>query len=295
MWKLNAELLIQEYMPSDFDVRTFIVDNKIFASTKRIHSSYDFRSNTHRGAEAEPYKLNDEERELVLKAARVSRAYMCGVDHIIFKNKPYLLEVNGSPGSGADYEGYQHRDYYADAEPAGRIDGEKMMANVVDYISDRAHWDRQSLIETGWLETVELDEVGKVRVKFDTGNGSKACALHADKILEDGKIIKWTYDGKTFSKPRHGKSEVFRSNATNEPSETRPTVLMNLTFNGFTYKDVEIGLDQRPRSGSDLLVNRDLMRLMNISVNPNRTFVLSKRLKPIEKEGEEDKIGFEKD
>ena len=295
MWKLNAELLIQEYMPSDFDIRTFVVDNKIFASTKRTHSDYDFRSNTHRGAEASPYILSDEERELVLKASRVSRAYMCGVDHIIFKNKPYLLEVNGSPGSGADYEGYQHRDYYADAEPAGRIDGEKMMANVVDYVTDRAHWDRQSLIETGWLETVELDVVGKVRVKFDTGNGSQACALHADKIIEDGKIVKWIYDGKTFSKPRHGTSKVFRSNATDEPSETRPTILMDVTFNGFTYKDVEIGLDQRPRSGSDLLVNRNLMRLMNISVNPNRTFVLSKRLKPIDKKGKDKRVGFEPD
>ena len=49
MWKLNAEMLIQEYMKTDFDVRTFVVDNKIFASTKRTHSSYDFRSNTHRG------------------------------------------------------------------------------------------------------------------------------------------------------------------------------------------------------------------------------------------------------
>tara|TARA_R110000764_G_scaffold157070_1_gene244886 strand:+ start:162 stop:1676 length:1515 start_codon:yes stop_codon:yes gene_type:complete len=295
MWKLNAELLIQEYMPSDFDIRTFVVDNKIFASTKRTHSDYDFRSNTHRGAEASPYILSDEERELVLKASRVSRAYMCGVDHIIFKNKPYLLEVNGSPGSGADYEGYQHRDYYSDAEPAGRIDGEKMMANVVDYVTDRAHWDRQSLIETGWLETVELDVVGKVRVKFDTGNGSQACALHADKIIEDGKIVKWIYDGKTFSKPRHGTSKVFRSNATDEPSETRPTILMDLTFNGFTYKDIEIGLDQRPRSGSDLLVNRDLMRLMNISVNPNRTFVLSKRLRPIDKKGKDKRVGFEPD
>jgi hypothetical protein len=295
MWKLEAELLIQEYMPSDFDIRTFVVDNKIFASTKRTHSSFDFRSNTHRGAEASPYILSDEERELVLKASRVSRAYMVGVDHIIFKNKPYLLEINGSPGSGADYEGYQHRDYYADAEPAGRIDGEQMMANVVDYITDRAHWDRQSLIETGWLETVELDEVGKVRVKFDTGNGSQACALHADKIIEDGKNVKWIYDGKTFSKPRHGTSKVFRSNATDEPSETRPTILMDLTFNGFTYKDVEIGLDQRPRSGSDLLVNRNLMRLMNISVNPNRTFVLSKRLKPIDKKGKDKRVGFEPD
>ena len=296
MWKLEAELLIQEYMPSKFDVRTFIVDNKIFASTKRVHSSYDFRSNTHRGAEAEPYILNDEEKELVLKAARLSRAYMVGVDHIIHNNKPYLLEINGSPGSGADYEGYQHKDYYSDSEPAGRIDGEKMMSNVVDWVENRVHWDRQSLVETGWLETMDLDEVGKVRVKFDTGNGSKACALHADKILEDGKIVKWKYNGKTYSKPRHGTSEVFRANADGEePSETRPTILMNMTFNGFTYNDVEVGLDARPRSGSDLLVNRDLMRLMNISVNPNRTFVLSKRLRPVEKEGKQDKVGFEKD
>ena len=69
---------------------------------------------------------------------------------------------------------------------------------------------------------------------------------------------------------------------------------MTLTFNGFTYTDVEVGLDQRPRSGSDLLINRNLMRQMNVSVNPNRTFVLSKRLRPIEKEGKQDKVGFEK-
>ena len=283
MWKLEAEVLIQEFMPSDFDVRTFVVDNKIFASTKRTHSSYDFRSNTHRGAEAEPYKLNDEEMEMVLKAARLSRAYMVGVDHIIFKNKPYLLEINGSPGSGADYEGYSYEDYYADAEPSGRIDGETMMSNVIDWIKERKHWDRQSLLECGWLETVDLDEIGKVRVKFDTGNGSKACALHADEILESkGKIVKWKYEGKTFTKPRFGKSEIYRANAEGEePSEIRPTVLMDITFNGATYKDIEIGLDQRPRSASDLLVNRDLMRMMNVSVNPNRTFVLSKRLRPV--------------
>ena len=34
---------------------------------------------------------------------------------------------------------------------------------------------------------------------------TKACALHADKILDDVKIVKRKYDGKTYSKPRHGK------------------------------------------------------------------------------------------
>ena len=76
------------------------------------------------------------------------------------------------------------------------------------------------------------------------------------------------------------KSEVFRSNTTNEPSEIRPTILMDITFNDFTYKDVEV--EFRPETldlDPNLLVNRDLMRLMNLSVNPNRTFVLSRRIK----------------
>jgi len=289
MWKLGAELLIQEFMETKFDVRTFVVDNKIIASTKRVHSSYDFRSNTHRGAEAMPYILSDEEYELVLKASRASKAYMVGVDHIVNNKKPYILEINGSPGSGADYQGYQYKDYYSDPEPSGRIDGEKMMEYLVDYISDRTNWDRQSLVESGWLETVELEDGLKVRAKFDTGNGAKACALHADDILSKDKIVKWTYDGKTYSKPRHGISKVFRANAEGEePSETRPTILMDITFNGFTYKDVEVGLDNRPRAHSDLLVNREIMRQMNISVNPNRTFVLSKRLKPVDKDYDKD-------
>ena len=117
---------------------------------KEYIASYDFRSNTHRGAEAMPYILSDEEHELVLKASRASKAYMVGVDHIVNNKKPYILEINGSPGSGADYQGYQYKDYYSDPEPSGRIDGEKMMEYLVDYISDRTNWDRQSF-NREWL------------------------------------------------------------------------------------------------------------------------------------------------
>ena len=291
LWNHDAEILVQEYMETPFDVRTFVVDNKIFASTKRIHSKKDFRSNIHRGGSAEPYKLSEEEREIILKASRASKAYLVGVDHIIYKGKPYMLEVNGSPGTGANYKEYTYKDYYAEPEPGNDVTGEKLVFRLIDWVSKRSHWDRQASNECGWLETIDVEGVGKVRAKFDTGNGSKACALHADEILEESKkIIKWKYNGKTFSKPRHGTSEVYRANADGEePSETRPTILIDLTFNGFTYKDIEVGLDARPRSGSDLLINRDVMRQMNVSVNPNRTFVLSKRLRPVEKENNIDK------
>ena len=34
-------------------------------------------------------------------------------------------------------------------------------------------------------------------------------ALHADKIIESkGKIVKWKYDGKVYTKPKHVVSKV---------------------------------------------------------------------------------------
>ena len=282
LWKHGAELLIQEFMPVKFDIRTFVADNKIFASTKRIQSSFDFRTNTHRGAKAVPYKLNDDEIEIILKASRASKSYVVGVDHIIVDGKYYVLEVNGSPGTGADYEGYAYKDLEG-PKPGGAITGKQLVKNFVKYISDRSNWDRQSIIETGWLETIELEDIGKVRAKLDTGNGAKACSLHAEDIQVKGKNISWKYNGKVYTKPIHGESKVFRANAGDEPSEIRKTVLLDMTFNGFTYKDIEFGLDQRPRSGSDVLLNRDMIRQFHASVNPSRTFVLSKRLPPIDK------------
>ena len=75
---------------------------------------------------------------------------------------------------------------------------------------------------------MDIDEIGKVEVKFDTGNGSAACALHADKIIESkGKIVKWEYDGKVYTKPKHGVSEVYRSNA-KRTIRSGPTILMAL-------------------------------------------------------------------
>ena len=67
LWKFGAELLIQEYLKFDYDIRTIVVGGKILASTKRIRPKDDFRSNRHRGATTEPHKLSDAERETILK------------------------------------------------------------------------------------------------------------------------------------------------------------------------------------------------------------------------------------
>lgn len=283
LFKHDAELLIQEYMPTDFDIRTFVVDNRIFACTKRVKAKGEFRSNVHRGAEAEPYTLNKKEIEIILRTARASKAYIVGVDHIIYKDKVYVLEVNGSPGTGADYEGYTYEDYADLPNNTGPIKGKELVDNIIEYISNRKNWDRQSIIEVGYIETVHLSQIGYVRAKLDTGNGAKTCMLHAEDIdIKDGKV-NWKYDGKSYSSKLIGKAKVFRSDTDDEDGIERPIIKMDLTFNGFTYKDVEFGLDERKRSVNDLLLNREMIRRLNASVNPNREFVLSRRIKPIDK------------
>ena len=106
LWKFNAALLIQEYMEFDFDIRTIVIDGRVLASTKRISAKKDFRSNKHREAKTEPYNLSDDERKVVLDAARSTGAFMVGVDHAIVDGNYYVLECNGSPGIGSNFALY---------------------------------------------------------------------------------------------------------------------------------------------------------------------------------------------
>ena len=61
----------------------------------------------------------------------------------------------------------------------------------IKYFTNKNNWYKPSLYECGWAESVEIDGIGRVRAKFDTGNGIKASTLHAEKInIEDG-MVSW--------------------------------------------------------------------------------------------------------
>ena len=50
------------------------------------------------------------------------------------------------------------------------------------------------------METVEVDGLGKVIGKFDTGNGTLCCVLHGDKVEEKGKTLYFEIGNKKFKK-----------------------------------------------------------------------------------------------
>lgn len=100
----DVSFLMQEYISesSGTDIRAFVVGGKVVASMKRQSLDDDFRSNLHQGGEGSAIKLTDEERKIVLKAAKAMGLQICGVDLIRSDRGPLVLEVNASPGFGIE-------------------------------------------------------------------------------------------------------------------------------------------------------------------------------------------------
>ena len=265
LWKFNAPLIIQEFLKIEFDIRTIVLNGRIVASTKRIKPEKDFRSNKHRGAKTVPYTLNDKEKSEIIAAARATGAYMVGVDHAIVDGEIFILECNGSPGLGSNFQNYD-----ITVQPQVPTKEENIIKFVVEYLQNPLHRRFDFNQEAGYHETIDIDGYGPIRAKFDTGNGTRASMLIVDKIDVDGKKVKWERDGKKFTSKLIGISKPVHIGKIAE----RPMVHISLKFNNMLYTDVPVGL-QVEDAASTFLINRDLLTRFKVSVNPNRKFVLS--------------------
>ncbi len=97
---LDAHFLVQEFIDeaNGADVRCFVIGGKVVGAMRRIAPNGDFRSNLHRGGEAETITLSKEERTIAVKATKVMGLSVAGVDLLQTENGPLVLEVNSSPG-----------------------------------------------------------------------------------------------------------------------------------------------------------------------------------------------------
>ena len=103
--KQERGMMLQEFIPLEYDIRVIVLAGKIHGAMKRPVPSGDFRSNVHQGSEPEKMELTELEKmevEIVLKAMK-PRGGWIGVDLIPSKNRekerPYVLEVNTQPGT----------------------------------------------------------------------------------------------------------------------------------------------------------------------------------------------------
>jgi ribosomal protein S6--L-glutamate ligase len=97
---LKANILAQEFIKEagGMDIRCFVVGGKVIAAMKRQAQEGEFRSNLHRGGNAELIKITPEERSTAVRAAQVMGLNVAGVDILRANHGPVVMEVNSSPG-----------------------------------------------------------------------------------------------------------------------------------------------------------------------------------------------------
>ena len=256
----DADLLLQEYIKTDFDVRVLVLGGKVIATMKRPVVKGDFRSNVSQGSKPKSLELTELEMEHCLKAAKAVNGLWTAVDFITSKNRdkipPFLLEVNSSPGT----EGME--------EATGR----NISKDVIDHFADKKNWVKTAE-EVGYKEVVHVNPFGELIGKFDTGN-SVLSVIHGEDVKINNGMVEFILDGKKVKRPLVRKYTT-KIGSIRQYEEERPVVIFDISFAGKTYKEIEFGVDDRSSMGTEVLLTRKLMKKMNVSVNPARIFVVT--------------------
>jgi ribosomal protein S6--L-glutamate ligase len=253
----NTDLLIQEYIETDFDVRVIVLDGQVIATMQREVVKGDFRSNYSQGSNVKPYKLSELEIEQVLLAAKSLGGILTAVDFIPSKNTkkfpPYILEVNSSPGT----EGIE------------KANNKNIVKEILEKFKN-PNIRYKVPTQCGYEEIVNVEPFGEMVAKFDTGN-SVLSVLHAENIETKGKKITFTLNGTTVT------TNLIKTYTvdTGGGEDNRPVVKLDMEFSGTVYDDVMFGLDDRTKMGTDVLLNRFTMNRLNVMVNPQRKYVVT--------------------
>lgn len=98
--ELNRQAIVQEFIAEadGRDLRLIVVGNRCVAAMVRQAPGGEFRANLHRGATAVPLVPDEPTAALAVAAAAAHGLAVAGVDLVLSRRGPLLLEVNSSPG-----------------------------------------------------------------------------------------------------------------------------------------------------------------------------------------------------
>ena len=261
----DIDLLIQEHIKTDKDIRVIVLGGLIVAAMERKVIEGDFRSNVSQGGKVASYKLSDLEIEQCLLASKAVNGVWTAVDFIPSKEPktkpPYILEVNHSPGT-------------AGIEKAS---GKNIAKEVIQHFENFKNRIKVPE-ECGYFEVVKIEPFGELVAKFDTGNSSMPTIHGKDIKVKDGKIS-FSHYGKTLNTKHYGKYTAVTGGGEDE----RWVVDLDMEFAGTIYPNIKFGVDNRADLTSDVLLNREIMSVMNVMINARRKYVVTTKFSVEEK------------
>ena len=254
----DADLLLQEYIKTDYDARVLVLGGKVLSTMKRPVIEGDFRSNVSQGSKPQKLELTELEIEESLKAAKAVNGLWTAVDFIPSKNRtkepPFIIEVNSSPGT----EGME--------EATGR----NISKEILEFFANKKNWVKVPS-ECGYKEIVTIKPFGEIIAKFDTGNSGMS-VIHADKMEVKDKKVTWSLLGKTITSDIIRKEEI-SVGGLRDYDEDRYVIKLNVEFLSGIY-ETEFTLDDR-EDRTPILFDREFMSRVNVMVSPDRKYVVT--------------------
>jgi RimK family alpha-L-glutamate ligase len=263
--KSGQDILVQEMIDIDGDIRTIVFEGKILGAIKRKKVEGDFRTNKALGAKSVPYRLSEREKNFVLKIAESSGASYVGVDHAVSGGKLYAIEVNTSPGSGA--EKYMNYENNKPVEGENRyINGKQLVEKMLTCAFEMKPQVRA--LSMGKIEKVMVeDQIVKARV--DSGNSSYS-VIDARGLKIEGDMAKFTFNGKNYKKKIVDNVKIHVGSGV---VERRPVVEVSLKIGGKTFKEAKFSLADRSKNIYPVLLGNRFMEENNVVVHTNKLFM----------------------
>jgi ribosomal protein S6--L-glutamate ligase len=96
----GGQILIQEYIGESkgSDLRLFVLGGEVVGAMERKAKRGEFRSNLELGGDSSAFEPTTEMKNIAIRATKALNLELAGVDIIVTKNGPAVIEVNANPG-----------------------------------------------------------------------------------------------------------------------------------------------------------------------------------------------------
>lgn len=276
--KEDLSLIIQKKEEADGgDIRVHVLTLRdrqvILAAMKRVKIGGDFRSNVSLGASAEPVKLTEEQEQIALRAAKVSKLPWCAVDimPIVKGSNPDLgdnavLELNASPGTDGISE----------------VIKENFINIMLSQLTDPKEFMLQDKT-AGYIESISIDWGNGEKeylAKLDTGSGAMASHIEVGEYEINGKKITFKVDGKPYTFDIIGTSRA-RTGDDSKENERNIILIPSLRLGLRRIRNIKMAVVRSRNKSTNALLNRETLSQLGYVISSSSTHMLTKEMEKI--------------
>lgn len=119
----------------------------------------------------------------------------------------------------------------------------------------------------GLVEDIDIEGIGIVKAKTDTGNSAHNVLHGLVKERKEGKVVFETIDGKVVSFPYEDEIKIHIGSGN---KENRPVVKFNVTINGEKYEGVPFSIADRSENEYKALLGEEFIKSNGGIVDVNK-------------------------